>query len=69
MEEIKECETTQIESKLVAIQKVIDDFDVANASNLEIWVQQQNEQIEAILVNRLQSLLTKWIDEFKNFKE
>jgi len=58
-----------ISKKLESIQKVIDDFDVANASNLQLWVQQQNETIENILVKRLELLLQAWIEEFKDFKE
>lgn len=37
--EIKDCPIDEIELRLKKIQGIINEFDVANASNLEIWIQ------------------------------
>jgi hypothetical protein len=52
---------------LKEIQKIIGDFDLNEASNLEVWVGELNEKIENILVKRLEILLEAWIEEFKDF--
>ncbi len=67
LQEIKDCETVQIDAKLKEIQKVIGDFDLDDLSNLEIWVADLNLKIEGILVKRLEVLLQNWVEEFKDF--
>ena len=57
LDEIKDCETIQINEKLKEIQKIIGDFDLDDLSNLEVWVAELNEKIESILVKRLETLL------------
>ena len=56
LEEIKDCETQAISSKLKEILKVIGD--------LEVWVAQLNVKIESILVRRLEGMLQMWVEEF-----
>jgi hypothetical protein len=67
LNEIKECETTVIDEKLKEIQKIIGEFDLHDASNLEMWVGELNVKIENILVRRLETLLESWVEEFKDF--
>lgn len=64
LEEIKDCETQAISSKLKEILKVIGDFDLEDLSNLEVWVAQLNVKIESILVRRLEGMLQMWVEEF-----
>jgi hypothetical protein len=51
-----ECELVKdnFESRLIKIQNVIEDFDLDDLSNLNIWVYGLNEKIEKILVKRLE---------------
>ena len=65
---IKDCETEKIAEQLKEIQKVIGDFDLHDASNLELWVSELNLKIENILVKRLETLLQQWVEEFKDFQ-
>ena len=62
--EIKECETEAIKERLKEIQKIINDFDLGDFSNLAQWVADLNVKIEAILVRRLEDLLQQWTEEF-----
>lgn len=55
--------------KLTIIQEIINDFNKKQVSNLHLWVPELNTQIEKIFSKRLESLITEWIAEFKNFKE
>jgi ATP-dependent protease HslVU (ClpYQ) ATPase subunit len=69
LNEIKECQTTVIDEKLKEVQKIIGDFDLHDASNLEMWVGELNVKIENILVRRLETLLESWVEEFKDFQK
>ena len=64
LSEIKECETEAIKERLKEIQKIINDFDLGDFSNLAQWVADLNVRIEAILVRRLEDLLQQWTEEF-----
>jgi len=57
LSEIRECETEKITERLKEIQKVINDFDLGDFSNLAQWVADLNVKIEGILVRRLEDLL------------
>lgn len=56
LEEMKECalEKDQFEKRLNVIQKIIGDFDLEDLSNLTFWVARLNEDVEKILITRLE---------------
>lgn len=67
LDEMKQCKVVEINAKLEHIQKIISDFDLHDLSNLQKWVGDLNEKIEGVLVRRLEELVRKWIEEFKDF--
>lgn len=70
-ESMKTCQPdgAVIGDKLKQIQEVIDDLSFKSFSNLHIWIQDLDAQIEAILSDRLSQQLKKWIHQFENFDE
>ena len=63
LEEMKECPLVkeEFENRLAVIQKIIGDFDLEDLSNLSFWVARLNEDVEKILITRLEQLLKNWI--------
>ncbi|PVU91581.1 hypothetical protein BB561_004323 [Smittium simulii] len=49
---------------LISIQNLIDKLSLANVTNLEQWVQDLDERIEAILNVRVEHSLKEWVTEF-----
>ena len=70
MEEMKECPLVkqEFENRLAVIQKIIGDFDLEDLSNLSFWVARLNEDVEKILITRLEQLLQNWIKEFTEYE-
>ena len=56
LEEMKECPLVkqEFENRLAVIQKIIGDFDLEDLSNLSFWVARLNEDVEKILITRLE---------------
>lgn len=71
LEEMKECPLVkaEFEARLATIQKILGDFDLEDLSNLTFWVGRLNEEVEKILITRLEQLLQSWIKEFTEFEE
>jgi len=69
--EMKECPLVkeEFERRLAMIQKIIGDFDLEELSNLTFWVSRLNEDVEKILITRLEQLLQSWIKEFTEYEE
>ena len=59
LEEMKDCPLVkeEFENRLTVIQKIIGDFDLEDLSNLTFWVSRLNEDVEKILITRLEQLL------------
>ena len=70
LEEMKECPLVkeEFENRLAVIQKIIGDFDLEDLSNLSFWVARLNEDVEKILITRLEQLLKNWIQEFTDYE-
>jgi len=56
-----------LQSKLTEIQKIVDEFNFNDFSNLQQWVDDLDERIKAILIQRLQDLIHAWTQEFIRF--
>lgn len=52
IEDMNQCEVSEISNKLKAIQKHVDDLNLQNYCNLEQWVQIIDSRIEEILLSR-----------------
>ena len=67
---MKECPLVkeEFENRLAVIQKIIGDFDLEDLSNLSFWVARLNEDVEKILITRLEQLLKNWIQEFTDYE-
>lgn len=59
----------QLQSRLSSIQKIVDDFNFNDFSNLSQWVEDLDEKIKGILIKRLEELIQVWINEFNKFSE
>lgn len=60
LEEMKACDLGEnggIKSRLNEIQKIVNDFDLENMSNLPQWVSDLNVKIENVLAKRLEGLM------------
>lgn len=70
-ESMKTCsaEGQVLGDKLKSIQEVIDDLSFKSFSNLHIWIQDLDHQIEAILSERLSEQISKWVTQFEKFDE
>ena len=70
LEEMKECPLVkeEFENRLTVIHKIIGDFDLEDLSNLSFWVARLNEDVEKILITRLEQLLKSWIKEFTDYE-
>lgn len=58
-----------IKSRLNEIQKIVNDFDLENMSNLPQWVSDLNVKIENVLAKRLEGLMDQWVQEFRELGE
>lgn len=50
--------------KIEKIQKAIDVFELASYSNLQIWVDELDQRIADILIDRLEKRIQQWVKEF-----
>ncbi|KAJ3439563.1 dynein heavy chain [Anaeramoeba flamelloides] len=71
-EHLKELETCQLDQKIIqnilrAIQKIIDDFNPNDFSNLNQWVKELDQKIEKILIVKLKKCLSLWNKQFKKY--
>jgi dynein heavy chain 1 len=67
--ELRTCryEAGALSSRLDSIQTAVDQLNLQNYANLKQWVAEMNEEIEAILLGRLQNAMKTWVHEFQNF--
>lgn len=56
-------------SKLNIIQTVVDQLNLENYANLPCWVNEMNQSIETILVERLRRAMHIWIETFTKSKD
>lgn len=56
-------------SKLEAIQNAVDQLNLENYANLQLWVNETNQSIEAILVERLRKAIQLWVRSFTQAKK
>lgn len=62
-------ERTVMQEKLNLIQRILDDFNFNDYSNLIIWVEELDERIRGILTRRLEEYVQIWINEFNKYTE
>jgi len=62
---MKSCETTQLEFNLDAIQKILDEMNLASYSSLSVFTSNLEKTIEHILKKRLDEGLEKWLEDFQ----
>ena len=58
-----------MQEKLNLIQRILDDFNFNDYSNLTFWVEDLDVQIRAILIKRLEDYVQLWINEFNKYSE
>jgi dynein heavy chain 1, cytosolic len=58
-----------MQEKLNLIQRILDDFNFNDYSNLIFWVEDLEERIRAILIKRLEDYVQVWINEFNKYSE
>lgn len=58
-----------LNEQLQIIQKIIDEFNFKEFSNLQNYTNYVDEKIIAILTHRLSKIIPDWINEFENFEE
>jgi|LauGreDrversion4_2_1035121.scaffolds.fasta_scaffold18329_5 hypothetical protein len=58
-----------LQERIGKIQKIVDEFNFNDFSNLSQWVEDLEERIRAILIARLEELLTAWVNEFSRYSE
>ena len=54
---------------LAQIQKTVDQLNLDDYSNLNIWVDRLNERIDEVLGKRLLEIIKAWCDEFRGSAE
>jgi dynein heavy chain 1, cytosolic len=54
---------------LIQIQKIVDEFNFNDFSNLSQWVEDLDERIRGILIKRLEEHVQGWISEFSKYNE
>ena len=71
LQELQKCELKQevLSEQLQIIQKIIDEFNFKEFSNLPNYTNYVDEKIIAILTHRLSKIIPDWINEFENFDE
>ena len=55
-------------ARLESIQTAVDQLNLENYANLRFWVEEMNEGIENIMIERLQQAMDKWIEAFQKFQ-
>lgn len=58
-----------LQNKLTMIQKIVDEFNFNDFSNLSQWVEDLEDRIRTILIKRLEELLSTWTNEFSKFTD
>ena len=58
-----------LQEQLTAIQKIVDELNFNDFSNLSQWVEDLEERIRGILIKRLEELLQAWTHEFSKYTE
>ncbi len=58
-----------LQQRLTLIQKIVDEFNFNDFSNLSQWVEDLEERIKGILMKRLEEHLGAWTSEFNKFNE
>ncbi len=56
-------------AQLLIIQKIIDEFNFKEFSNLTKYTEYVDEKIIAILTHRLAKVIPEWVAEFQNFED
>ncbi|CEM16453.1 unnamed protein product [Vitrella brassicaformis CCMP3155] len=51
------------------LQKMVDDMNLANFSNLSIWVDKVDKHIQSILITRLRQLVEEWVKQFTSWPD
>jgi hypothetical protein len=64
----KECQLATMESKIKAVQGAMAEFKTRGYKNLHVYIAQVNENIEKLLMTRLENDIRLWTDEFNNFR-
>ncbi|KAI9803379.1 MAG: hypothetical protein M1833_000898 [Piccolia ochrophora] len=69
--ELKLCpyDRTTFQGKLEVIQTLVDQLNLENYVNLSLWVDEMNQRIETILLDRLQAAVTQWVHAFEDPRE
>lgn len=67
MKELQSCpyDAETFRSRLTLIQKSVDHLNLENFVNLSHWVDELNERLSAIFLDRLHEAITLWISVFK----
>ncbi|CAD8134930.1 unnamed protein product [Paramecium octaurelia] len=68
-EAMKTCPVDSLSDKLKDIQEVIDSLCFNNFSNLHIWIQDIDKQIESILCDRVTVQMKEWLNQFINYQK
>ena len=55
--------------KLTMIQKIVDEFNFNDFSNLSQWVEDLEERIRGVLIKRLEEHIGAWTNEFSKYTE
>ncbi|ODA76229.1 hypothetical protein RJ55_08074 [Drechmeria coniospora] len=68
LKELKSCpyETSAFQSRLNTVQSAIDQLNLEQYANLEFWVAGLNQEVQSILLGRLQSAVEAWIATFED---
>jgi dynein heavy chain 1 len=69
LNELGQCEIQReaLLLKLKNIQKIIDEFNFQEFSNLNTWVEELDQRIQNILTQRLEEVVQLWVTEFNKF--
>lgn len=57
-------EKVAFETHLTKLQKIVDKLNLEGYANLEIWVRELDQRIEAVLLQRLKAMIDHWCLEF-----
>ena len=73
-EYLEELQTSELDQEILAekiekIQKIIDVFEIESYSNLHIWVDELDQRISDILIDRLEKRIQQWVKEFTTQQE
>jgi len=54
---------------LEQIQKIVDEFNFQEYSNLNVWVEELDQRIQRTLITKLEELVRVWVNEFIKFSD